>query len=115
MPGVGVGELGTVSGLLRIAPHGPTNPVGGLPLVSRVDMPMQYGDGVAQDFVVDPAESVFSTGVLHSLSEERQVEQERRSPLPVEVGQVVHGWVVCEQQRVTGQVLRVADDGEAAR
>jgi hypothetical protein len=74
----------------------------------------QYRDGIAEHLVVDPAQAVALTSALHRLAEQRQVEQELAATLPVEIGEVVHRRVVREKQRIAGQVLRVADDGEAA-
>jgi hypothetical protein len=65
-----------------------------------VDVSVQDRLRVAQDLVVDPAQAVVAARALHRLADQGEVEEELRPPLPVEVGQVVDGRVVGEEQRV---------------
>jgi hypothetical protein len=79
-----------------------------------MDVSVQDRLRVAEHLVVDPAQAVLTARALHRLADQGQVEEELLAALPVEVGQVVHGRVVGEEQRVARQVLGVADDREAA-
>jgi hypothetical protein len=66
-----------------------------------MDVPVEYMQAFAEHLVVDAAETAWPTGLLNSLAEQRQVEEEGLAAFPVEVGQMVDGWIVDQQQRVT--------------
>jgi hypothetical protein len=79
-----------------------------------MDVPVQDGDRIPEHLVVDPSQAVAGARALHRLADQREVEEELLPPFPVEIGQVVDGRIVGEEQRIPGEMLRVADDGETA-
>jgi hypothetical protein len=108
-----VGHRWVITFLLPIPPNGPADPLLRLPFVPGVYMTVEDVQRVAENLVIDTSQTIVATRRLHSLANQREVKEEDFPPLPVEVGQMVHGLVVAKQQRITRKVLSITDHREA--
>jgi len=82
---VGVRELRCVAFVLGVAPNGAGDPFRRLPVVARMDVPMQMIQRVAKDLVVDAAQSVVATRRLDCFADQGKIEEELAAFFPAEV------------------------------